>query len=82
MSCGKEVGAKQCLLKKHFECQAAEFGLNPASERVACDFISKGVGSDSKESAMQETQVQSQGQEDSLERRMATHSSILTLRIP
>ena len=50
MSCGKEVGAKQCLLKKHFECQAAEFGLNPASERVACDLISKGVGSDSKES--------------------------------
>ena len=32
--------------------------------------------------AMQETQVRSLGQEDSLEKGMATHSSILTLRIP
>ena len=32
--------------------------------------------------AMQETRVQSQGQEDPLERGMATHSSILTWRIP
>ena len=31
---------------------------------------------------MQETQVQSLGQEDPLEKEMATHSSILTLRIP
>ena len=36
-------------------------------------------GSDSKESSytMQETQVRSLGQEDSLEKGMATHSSIL-----
>ena len=33
-------------------------------------------------SATQETQVQSMGQEDSLEKRMATHSSILAWRIP
>ena len=33
-------------------------------------------------SAMQETQVQSLGQEDSLERGMAMHSSILAWRIP
>ena len=32
--------------------------------------------------AMQETQVQSPGQEDPLEKEMATHSSTLTWRIP
>ena len=32
--------------------------------------------------AMQETQVQSLGQEDSLEKEMATHSSILAWEIP
>ena len=32
--------------------------------------------------AMQETQVQSLGGEDPLEKGMATHSSILALRIP
>ena len=32
--------------------------------------------------AMQETQVQSLGQEDSLEKGMATHSSILAWKIP
>ena len=32
--------------------------------------------------AMQETQVQSLGQEDTLEEEMATHSSILAWRIP
>ena len=32
--------------------------------------------------AMQETQVRSLGQEGSLEKGMATHSSILALRIP
>ena len=32
--------------------------------------------------AMQETQVQSLGQEDPLEKRMAIHSSILSWRIP
>ena len=43
-------------------------------------------GSDGKESenlpAVQETQVRSLGQEDPLEKGMATHSSILTWRIP
>ena len=33
-------------------------------------------------SAMQETQVQSLSQEDTLEKEMATHSSILAWRIP
>ena len=32
--------------------------------------------------AMQETRVQSLGQEDSLEKGMATHSSVLARRIP
>ena len=31
---------------------------------------------------MQETQIQSLGQEDTLEKAMATHSSILAWRIP
>ena len=35
-----------------------------------------------KLSAVQETQVQSLGQEDPLEKEMATHSSILAWRIP
>ena len=40
-------------------------------------------GKDGKESpAMQETCVRSLGQEDPLEKRMATHSSILAWRIP
>ena len=40
-------------------------------------------GSDSKESpALQETQVPSLGQEDPLEKGIATYSSILTLEIP
>ena len=43
------------------------------------------VNSDGKESAHslpQETQVRSLGQEDSLEKGMVTHSSILAWRIP
>ena len=32
--------------------------------------------------AMQETRVQSLGQEDTLEKEMATHSSVLAWRIP
>ena len=39
-------------------------------------------GSDSKESAMQETQVRCLGREDPLEKEVATHSSILTWRTP
>ena len=40
-------------------------------------------GSDGKESTcMQETQVQSLGREDPLEKGMTTHSSILVWRIP
>ena len=39
-------------------------------------------GSDSKESAMWETQVRSLGQEDTLEKGMATHTRILAWRIP
>ena len=40
-------------------------------------------GSESKDSeAMQETRVPSLGQEDPLEKEMATHSSIITWEIP
>ena len=38
--------------------------------------------SDSSLSAMQETQIQSLGREDPLEKGMATHSSILAWGIP
>jgi len=47
---------------------------------IFCDFSG---GSDGKESpAMQEMQVQSLSWKDLLEKGMATHSSILTWRIP
>ena len=39
-------------------------------------------GSDGKEYAMWDTQVQSLGQEDPLEKGMATHSSFLSWGIP
>ena len=39
-------------------------------------------GSDDKESAYMETQVQSLGQQDPLEKEMPTHSSILAWEIP
>ena len=39
-------------------------------------------GSDSKESAMQKNWIRSLGWEDPLEKGLAIHSSILTLRIP
>ena len=45
-------------------------------------FFSFPCGSDGKDSAMQETRVQSLGREDPLEKEMATHSSILAWRIP
>ena len=38
--------------------------------------------SDGKETAIQETQVQSLGWEDTLEKKMATHSSFLAWKIP
>ena len=41
-----------------------------------------GFPGDSDGEAMQETQVQSLGQEEPLEERMATHSNILSWRIP
>ena len=39
-------------------------------------------GSDGSLPAMQETQVQSLGEEDPLEKGMAVHSSVLALEIP
>ena len=39
-------------------------------------------GSDGKESEMQETRVQSLGQEDPLEKEMASHPRLLAWRIP
>ena len=53
--------------------------------RVPCntqDYISLVVQMVKNLSAMQETQVRSLGQEDALEKGMATHFSILAWRIP
>ena len=48
-----------------------------------CEFIGSPDGSDVKSPpAMQETWVLSLGQEDPLEKRMATHLSILAWKIP
>ena len=44
------------------------------------DFLDDSAGKNPP--AMQETQVQSLSQEDPLEKEMATHSSILTWKIP
>ena len=53
------------------------------TNKVLMTQISFTGGSGGKESpCMQETWVQSLGQEDSLEKEMATHSSILAWRIP
>ena len=41
-----------------------------------------GLPCSSNSSSMQETRVQSLGQEDPLEKGMATHSSVLAWRIP
>ena len=56
------------MLKKYLDIQCIQKGF-PG-------------GSDSKESAMQETLVQSLGLEEPLEKGMATHSSIPAWRIP
>ena len=42
----------------------------------------QGLPSQLSQPAMQETRVQSLGQEDPLEKEMATHSSILAWRVP
>jgi len=54
--------------------------LNPTPGRVFLGGFSG--GSDGKESAVQETWVQSLGWEDALEKGMAAHSTILAWRIP
>ena len=65
--------SKSCQSSSFFNC------------RVTCntqDYISLVVQMVKNLPAMQETQVRSLGQEDALEKDMATHSSILAWRIP
>ena len=67
--------------------QATVYGVARVGHDLATKHTSQrgeaSGGSDSKESdAMWETWVQSLGLEDPLEKRMATHSSILAWRIP
>ena len=52
------------------------FGAPPSLDFPCSSVVTKNLP------AMQETQVQSLGQEDRLEKEMATHSSILAWRIP
>ena len=67
-----QAGFMSAWQLKTFQVKTGENQLNKESCKLG--FPS---GSDSKESAMQETQVQSRGQEDPLEKEMATHSRIL-----
>ena len=83
----KELNA--CDTKKHAESQKTEYS---AALPAALCGIRGGTPAESgiypvaymvkNSPVMQETQVQSLGQEDSLEKGMATHSSILDWRIP
>ena len=50
--------------------------------KVANQVTFPGNSGDKESAAMWETQVQSLGQEDPLEKEMATHSSILVWKIP
>ena len=50
--------------------------------RNVCDILGFPVDSDSKESVLWETWVQSLGLEDPLEKGIITHSSILVWRLP
>ena len=61
--------------------QAADLGLIPNQHNLHfwASFVTQRV---KNLPAMQETQVQSLGWEDPLEKEMATHFSILTWRIP
>ena len=56
--------------------------MNQLFGQLNIKFLGFPGGSDGKESAMQEIQVRSLGQEDPLEKEMATHSSILAWKIP
>ena len=56
--------------------------MNQLFGQLNIKFLGFPGGSDGKESARQEIQVQSLGQEDSLEKEMATHSSLLAWRTP
>ena len=67
-----QAGFMSAWQLKTFQVKTGENQLNKESCKLG--FPS---GSDSKESAMQETQVQSWGKEDPLEKEMATHSRIL-----
>ena len=73
-----------CVLVSHFDYFSLPDHKPHENEDCVCfDSLSDFPGgSDGKESAMQETRLQSQGWEDPLEKGMATHSSILGWRIP
>ena len=65
-----------------FFCYTLWKDLNQLFGQLNIKFLGFPGGSDGKESAMQEIQVRSLGQEDPLEKEMATHSSILAWRTP
>ena len=79
----KSYSLEQALEKENFQLV---FMINFKCEKCQYAILwkqSKSGGSNSKESAaMQETQVQTLGCEDPLEKGMAAHSTLLAWRIP
>ena len=80
---GENANKDHCLVcADTWSRHAQSCGIN--KKTTPSLFLSRGFpcGSDSKESAMQETWLQSLGGEDPLEKGMAAHSSILAWRMP
>ena len=69
-----EVSQDRGAWHSKYVCSEFTYGLNNAS-LASVGF--PGVSEDKESACMQETQVQSIGREDPLEKGMATHSSIL-----
>ena len=68
-----------CFLDTHLASIQADMGNTLSPARMGASLVAQMV---KKLPAMQETQLQSLGQKDPLKKGVATHSSILTWRIP
>ena len=71
--------SKLYVCRRFWFSNTYKFSMNPDSIRTKDVLVAQMV---KILSAMQETQVRSQGQEDPLEKEMAIYSSVLALRIP
>ena len=72
-------GQKCLLMWDVGQCMLGEYRVHPPPSSIQASLVAQMV---KNLPAMQETQVQSLGWEDPLEKEMATHSSILARRIP